>query len=257
MSSSSPRRLMPISRPTPTVAAAVRSSAPKRPMTGRTRLTNPTTPTMRRRSPSSCSATPDCANQYSAEAGDYWLRIADGSGHVARLVARRQRGDGRDPDLPGEHDLPSRRLGDTGGVLVGERRRLVGRRRDERSPRTPCANVYESVAGDYWLRIADAAGLDLDELLELNDATADTPVVPGFRGVPAGRCQRSGGADHRSSGDRRAVDASEHRPGDDCGTGLHCAGNHRASGDHPGRDHRAAGAAGPRRDRTDHPRRVA
>ena len=136
MSSSSPRRLMPISRPTPTVAAAVRSSSPKRPMTGRTRL-NPTTPTMRRRSPSSSALAPDCANQYSAEAGDYWLRIADGTGTLARLVARAQRGDGRDPDLPGKHDLPPRRLGDTGGVLVGEQRRLVGRRRDEGRPRVP------------------------------------------------------------------------------------------------------------------------
>jgi hypothetical protein len=50
-----------------------------------------------------------------------------------------------------------------------------------------CANPYESAAGDYWLRIADAAGLELDELLELNDATPDTPLFPGSEVcLPAG-----------------------------------------------------------------------
>ena len=37
------------------------------------------------------------------------------------------------------------------------------------------------------MRIADAAGLDLDELLELNDATADSPLYPGSEVcLPAG-----------------------------------------------------------------------
>ena len=51
----------------------------------------------------------------------------------------------------------------------------------------PCANIYVSVAGDYWLRIADAAGLELDELLELNEATSETALYPGSEVcLPAG-----------------------------------------------------------------------
>ncbi len=42
-----------------------------------------------------------------------------------------------------------------------------------------CGSRYELAAGDYWIRIADAAGVSLAELLDVNDATIDTVLVPG------------------------------------------------------------------------------
>ena len=42
-----------------------------------------------------------------------------------------------------------------------------------------CAIDYTVVDGDFWLRLADAAGVPLAELLEANGATVDTPLYPG------------------------------------------------------------------------------
>lgn len=43
----------------------------------------------------------------------------------------------------------------------------------------PCGSRYEIAAGDYWIRIADAAEVELAELLAVNDSTVDTVLVPG------------------------------------------------------------------------------
>jgi len=45
------------------------------------------------------------------------------------------------------------------------------------SPR--CGADYEVAAGDFWLRLADAAKVDLADLLAVNDATVDTALYPG------------------------------------------------------------------------------
>jgi hypothetical protein len=42
-----------------------------------------------------------------------------------------------------------------------------------------CAIDYEVRSGDFWLRLADGAGVDLDELLDANAASTDTPLYPG------------------------------------------------------------------------------
>ena len=42
-----------------------------------------------------------------------------------------------------------------------------------------CAIDYEVVEGDFWIRLAEASGLPLDEILDANDATVDTPLFPG------------------------------------------------------------------------------
>ncbi len=42
-----------------------------------------------------------------------------------------------------------------------------------------CGSEYELSAGDYWIRIAAAAGVSLAELLEVNDSTVDSVLVPG------------------------------------------------------------------------------
>jgi LysM repeat protein len=50
-----------------------------------------------------------------------------------------------------------------------------------------CAVDYTVVAGDFWLRLADAADVALAELLEANDASVDTPLYPGSEiCLPAG-----------------------------------------------------------------------
>ena len=43
----------------------------------------------------------------------------------------------------------------------------------------PCGDDYELAAGDYWIRIADAADVDLADLLAVNDSSVDTVLVPG------------------------------------------------------------------------------
>ena len=42
-----------------------------------------------------------------------------------------------------------------------------------------CAVDYDVVAGDFWIRIADGAGVELAELLEANSASTNTPLFPG------------------------------------------------------------------------------
>jgi Lysozyme like domain/LysM domain len=129
------------------------------------------------------SASPDCANQYTAAAGDYWLRIAEGSGASLDSLLDVNEATAETPIYPGSTVC----LPDGAAVPAG-----FATLRDDDSTAgaaTPavqtaqvaqaCANEYESVAGDYWLLIADAAGLGLDELFELNDATPNTPLYPG------------------------------------------------------------------------------
>jgi LysM repeat protein len=42
-----------------------------------------------------------------------------------------------------------------------------------------CGARYEVVAGDYWIRLADAAGVSLRELLAVNGASVDSSLIPG------------------------------------------------------------------------------
>ena len=42
-----------------------------------------------------------------------------------------------------------------------------------------CALVYTAHEGDYWLRIADAAGVSLAAVLDANLASSNTPIYPG------------------------------------------------------------------------------
>ncbi len=44
---------------------------------------------------------------------------------------------------------------------------------------TRCGAEYEIVAGDFWIRLADGAGVDIADLFAVNDATSDTPLYPG------------------------------------------------------------------------------
>ncbi len=138
------------------------------------------------------SETPDCANQYTATAGDYWLRIADGSGTSLDSLLDVNEATAETPIYPGSTIcLPEGAAEPVGFAASGSGASSSadssGGATALAAQEAPCANLYESVAGDYWLRIADAAGLELDELLELNDATPDTPLYPGSEVcLPAG-----------------------------------------------------------------------
>ena len=209
--------------------------------------------------PQALSASPDCDNQYTAAAGDYWLLIADGSGTSLDSLLDVNEATAETPIYPGSTIcLPEGAAAPVGFASSGSGASSSadssgGTPAVLATQDAPCANLYESVAGDYWLRIADAAGLELDELLELNGATPDTPLYPGSEVcLPAGA---SGPAAPTTAapttalpGERRADDGfGDHGPGD------HGPGDHRATGDDAGRDHRSARPARPRRDRTDHP----
>jgi len=45
-------------------------------------------------------------------------------------------------------------------------------------PTQVCTTTYTVVAGDYWIRIADAASITLADLLAANQATAATALFP-------------------------------------------------------------------------------
>jgi hypothetical protein len=56
----------------------------------------------------------------------------------------------------------------------------------------PCQLTYTAAAGDYWLRLADAAGVSLADMLAANDASTSTPIHPGDEiCLPAGAAMPS------------------------------------------------------------------
>jgi hypothetical protein len=129
-------------------------------------------------------ADPECANQYTAAAGDYWLRIAESADAPLDDLLDVNQASAETPIYPGSTIcLPAGSAAPAGFSSNADGGAVVA----AAAVLDQCVNVYESVAGDYWLRIADAAGLDLDELLELNRATAATPLYPGSEVcLPAG-----------------------------------------------------------------------
>jgi len=42
-----------------------------------------------------------------------------------------------------------------------------------------CGNPYEVQAGDFWLKLADGVDMSLQQFLDYNEATRDTPLYPG------------------------------------------------------------------------------
>jgi LysM repeat protein len=42
-----------------------------------------------------------------------------------------------------------------------------------------CSGEYEVAAGDYWIGIADRAGVSTEKLMSANDASSETPIYPG------------------------------------------------------------------------------
>ncbi|MEM9748544.1 MAG: LysM peptidoglycan-binding domain-containing protein [Actinomycetota bacterium] len=61
------------------------------------------------------------------------------------------------------------------GAVTGSATADEGASREARD----CAIEYEVVAGDFWLRLAEEAGVPLADLLDANAATTSTPLFPG------------------------------------------------------------------------------
>ena len=128
--------------------------------------------------PAALRAPDGCANTYEVAAGDYWVGIADTAGvSLDDLLAANGASaetalfPGADMCLPDGASVAGASTSGAGGSTGGEVAAAA-------APDV-CPNVYEPVAGDYWLRIADAGGVSLDALLETNNATTDTPIYPG------------------------------------------------------------------------------
>ena len=130
--------------------------------------------------PQALSAAPDCSNRYTAAAGDYWLRIADDTDTSLDDLLEVNEATAETPIYPGSTIcLPAGAATPAGFSSASDDDSSGGGAATMAAEAQACGNRYESVAGDYWLRIADAADLALDELLKLNDATVDTPLYPG------------------------------------------------------------------------------
>jgi hypothetical protein len=122
---------------------------------------------------------PDCTNQYTAAAGDFWVRIADGVDTSLDSLLEVNEATADTPIYPGSTIcLPDGAAAPIGFAAPDHDATSGGAVALATSP-AQCANPYETAGGDYWLRLADAADIDLDALLELNGATADTPLYPG------------------------------------------------------------------------------
>ena len=203
------------------------------------------------------SASPDCANQYTAAAGDYWLRIAEGSGASLDSLLDVNEATAETPIYPGSTvclpdgatapagfatlrdddstagaatpaaaQTAAGRPGVCQRVRVGRRRLLVAHRRRR------------------WTRPRRAA--------RAQRRHPGHAVVPRLGGVPAGRSKRTERPDHRCTDHCR----TDHCRTDNRATHDGCSGDDRCPGDHAasaGQHHGAAGTSGAGRDRADHP----
>jgi LysM repeat protein len=180
-----------------------------------------------------------CTNRYEVVAGDFWLGIAEkadvelddllvanGASNATAIYP------GSEVCLPDGASIGSGQ----GNGASADGANPGGAGGGAVDPAT-CANTYEIVAGDFWVRIADASGVELHELLEANGANNETMLYPGTTiCLPAGHaanavhgCADDGCADHRCA-DHPGTD--HHRPADDA-----------ASDDRPAHDRGSANDA--------------
>lgn len=84
-------------------------------------------------------------------------------------------GDSGDTDDGDADETPGGGAGASTGSVTGSATADEGADRETRD----CAIDYEVVVGDFWLRLAEEAGVPLDDLLDANAATTSTPLFPG------------------------------------------------------------------------------
>lgn len=123
--------------------------------------------------PAALRAPSNCSNTYEATAGDYWIRIAKAADVSLDDLLALNGASAETAIFPGNDVcLPD-------GAAIGGSSGSGSDGATAATEPAACANVYEPVAGDYWLRIAEASGASLGDLLAKNNATADTPLYPG------------------------------------------------------------------------------
>ena len=120
-----------------------------------------------------------CNNRYEVVAGDFWLGIAEKADvELADLLAANGAENGTAIYPGSEVCLPGGASIGSGTGASGDGATPGGAGGGAVDPAT-CAKTYEVVAGDFWVRIADASGVELHELLEVNGANNDTMLLPG------------------------------------------------------------------------------
>jgi LysM repeat protein len=122
-----------------------------------------------------------CTNRYEVVAGDFWLGIADKADvELDDLLAANGASNataiypGSEVCLPDGASIGSGQ----GNGASGDGATPGGAGAGAVDPAT-CATTYEIIAGDFWVRIADASGVELHELLEANGANNETMLFPG------------------------------------------------------------------------------
>lgn len=70
-----------------------------------------------------------------------------------------------------------------------------------------CSNLYDVASGDFWVSIATAADVSLDELLAANNASAETAIFPGSDVCLPDGAVIGGASAYASSGDAGSGDA--------------------------------------------------
>lgn len=88
---------------------------------------------------------------------------------------------GTDDAIPATTDTPTTSLAPASAAAVVDTAsaELVTADTEPTTTDAPCGSRYELAAGDYWIRIADAADVALADLLAVNGATVDTLLSPG------------------------------------------------------------------------------
>jgi LysM repeat protein len=113
-------------------------------------------------------------NTYEVQAGDYWIKIAQDLNVTleALLAVNSATTDtlltpGQVIQIPaGAASLPPSEAGEESD--------------ETQAPVDPASgNTYQIKAGDYWIKIADELEVPLQDLLDVNNATTDTVLIPG------------------------------------------------------------------------------
>ena len=130
---------------------------------------------------------------YTIAAGDSWFSVATASGTTTAALLSANGAEASSPLYPGDVlCLPN-------GVASPAPR-----------PQGGCATKHVVVRGDSWFGISRAAGVSLNGLLEVNDATATTVIRPGAEVcLPAGATPTTAAVSARSCVSERPVAAGE------------------------------------------------
>ena len=202
--------------------------------------------------PQALSATPDCANQYTAAAGDYWLRIADGSGTSLDSLLEVNEATAETPIYPGSTICLPEGAADAGGLRGVRQRTSSSATRPAAQPRWRLRRRRAPTSTSRWPATTGCASPTPPGSSSMSCSSSTTPrrtrrCTPAprcaCRPVPSGRRRRP--PPRRPRRHRRRRQHRDHDAADDCGTGDDRRRRRPTAGDDGGADDGAAGAAAP------------